>query len=88
MGQLSGKYKIYFLALQGNNSPSKGQNYFFVSCLSIPPMEPSLLAPAGYRRGGFALVGTPWRVGDMGGEPLYSALWHPLPTQIMVKKEK
>ena len=37
-------------------------------------MEPSLPAPAGHRMGGggLALVGTPWRVGDMGGETLFT----------------
>ena len=62
--------KYIFWLCWGTIPPSAEQNYYLVSYLSIPPMEPSLPAPAGHRRGGFALVGTPWRVGDMGGETL------------------
>ena len=40
--------------------------------LSIPPLEHPMLSAGDPQRPSIAPVGTPWRVGDKGGEPHFS----------------
>ena len=54
MGQLSGKQdRMIFFGSAGEQFPPQQSRIInLVSCLSIPPMEPSLPAPSVHCRGG------------------------------------
>ena len=57
-------------------------------CLSIPPLEHLMLSAGDPQTASIAPVGTPWRVGDKGGEP-YSFNMASTTNSIMgSKKEK
>ena len=89
MGQLSRKQQNIFFGSAGEQFPPQWSKLLFRFLFKYTTHGTLVTCPCWSPQGGLALVGTPWRVGDMGGEtylPLnYGILSQP--QSIMEKKE-